>query len=225
MKTSSDTRWKQRGWALAMAALLAMGALPTSGMAQDAAPEVWRLELEPRAGVAIPLSDLRDVAQIGPSTGLAISYFFHPRVAFRVDATASFLDGRRDETGVELSPVMTIAHLTAGLEFDLPAQQWQDVPLSLKWYLGAGGTRQKAVRRFEDGTLVDLDETYPAATAAATLGYPLSSSIEVFASGQVFVDFGERADTQDFAVRSPSVEPFEDTFLVPLTVGIRASIK
>lgn len=220
VKMSPESECRPTVGLVALSALLLAGTLPSPAGAQ----ERGRLEVEPRAGVALPVSDLRDVTKFGPSAGLGVSYFFHPRVAFRVDGTASFLDGRRDPTGVELSPVMTIVHLTAGLEFDFPAQQWQDLPLTLKWYLGAGGTRQEAVRSFGDGTVVDLRETYPAATSALTLGYSITPSIQAFASGQVFVDFGERTDTEDFALRSPDVQPFEDTFLVPLTVGVRARV-
>jgi len=76
--------------------------------------------IDGRGGIAVPAGDLADLAVegVGPTFGLGVGYYVHPRVALRIDGDVDFLSG--DEgTGGATGPDITLFHYNAGAEVEL----------------------------------------------------------------------------------------------------------
>ncbi|MGH7540408.1 MAG: hypothetical protein ACRELC_05370, partial [Gemmatimonadota bacterium] len=81
--------YKQLGVVLGAVAALAF--LPARADAQFVrySPIFW--SFEGAGGIALPVGDLGDVADPGPTFGVAVSYFLNPRFALRIEGSLDLL--------------------------------------------------------------------------------------------------------------------------------------
>lgn len=202
-------------------------------MAADAAPAAAQqggVELRVRGGPSVPAGELGEVSAVGGTAGAGVAYQFHPNLEARIDVDAEWLDDRLDSRGVRVAPPVSMVHFHAGIGVDFPRIGWQHVPLTFGINVGGGGTVMSS-----DGMVVDpatgdeseftFDETYFSLNGGAELGYELSPTVDVFASGQAYLTFVDTEDTAAFRERSPDVGRFGHAWSFPLTAGVRIAVQ
>lgn len=214
-------RWT-RGFlgALAALALIFVGVQPAS--AQDG--DYGQISIDPRAGVGFPVGDLAKTHKAGFAGGLGIAYKFHPNIAVRGDFDLSVLDDESPQFGVVLAPTLTMVHFNGGIEFDFPAPDYQNFPLTFRWNLGAGGTSMSASRDFPDEVDVDFSGTYPALNSGVKVGYELKSNVEIFLGGQMYLTFADEEEMVELVKRA-GIQPFGNVWSAPVTLGVKASFQ
>jgi hypothetical protein len=86
---------------------------------RTAAQHQW--SFQGRAGLALPLGDLADFQDIGPSFGVGAAYWLNDRFAVRGDFDIDLLSGADAELfGQSVSfEDITLYHYNAGVEYDL----------------------------------------------------------------------------------------------------------
>ncbi|MEN8375066.1 MAG: hypothetical protein ABFS34_06400 [Gemmatimonadota bacterium] len=197
----------------AVAALAALVAGPLS--AQE-------ITIDPRVGIALPVSSLADDVEAGLSFGLGVAVRVHPRISLRVDGALDELGGETLDLGVlpgsggtvsvEL-PNVRLWRFSVGAEVDVIIPGL--VPLTV--VLNAGGGFGSFVDRELDQSLdgfPDISEigTSAAAEAGLRVGYDFSRRLNVFVGGHVVGIFA----------RTSSEEPTGGTlWMVPVTAGFR----
>ena len=204
------------GLALLATALLLGSTSPADAQQVDGR----RFTIEPRGGVAIPAGDLSDVADVGPSVGIGLTYQLTNRLAVRVDGDADILSGRDASGSGPDGPDVTIYHYGAGLQYallDPAANRW-----AIDVNLGAGASTFDVDDFSADGGTVDFSEAYFTANGGVQVGYDVTPSVNVFGRGQAFLMFTDEDDTAVFRAFSPDVDPtgFDTAWSIPLSVGV-----
>ncbi|MYC87571.1 MAG: hypothetical protein F4X22_04945 [Gemmatimonadales bacterium] len=98
---------------LVVGAMAAFAFLPTRAEAQSPySPMFW--SFEGGVGMAMPMGEIADAAEAGPSFSGAASYFLRPRLALRVEGALDMLG-----TKGAIDPNFQIFHLTGGIEYHL----------------------------------------------------------------------------------------------------------
>ena len=198
----------------AMAALLVFGMVGTAGAQQG-------ISVEARGGIAIPTSDLSDLADSGPSFGVGINFPLNNRLSLRVDGDVDLLSGNdASGTGPE-GPDINLYHYGAGLEYALVEQGASRWGIDIN--VGAGATTFDADDFDVMGTTVDFSETYFTANGGLTLNYRVSPSVNVFLGGQAFIMFADEDDTAVFAAINSDIDPagFDNVVTIPVTAGFQ----
>jgi len=199
--------------ALTFAALLAIGT-PNTVRAQS------RFSVEGRGGVAIPASDLADLEDVGASFGVGLAYDLSSRVALRIDGDVDILSGADSGVSGSSAPDLNIFHYGAGFAVrlvDPGASRWNfDVNI------GAGASTFDSDTFSANGVSQDFSETYFTTNGGLRVGYDLSSSVNIYASGQAYLMFTDDADTAVFSQVSSEVDPsgFDTAWTIPLTAGL-----
>lgn len=206
-------------------------AVPVAVGAQDPDPEgidddrvdvgVSTIDLEARAGVALPVGDLTHYSDPGFSLGLGAAWWLTNHLALRVDGDLANLRG--DEGGL-VSPAATpdlgLYHYGLGLEMDLPGRA-VDNPWSVQVNAGAGATTfdtEEFIATNRD--LDDLTQTYPNVNAGAELGRKIGENLLISLSGQVFYTFLEDNDLGPLT-ELRTTEPLDAGVSLPITLSIR----
>lgn len=208
--------WRTAG-TYAMAAFLVFGMVGSAEAQQG-------VSIEARGGIAIPTSDLSDLADEGPSFGVGISFPLNNRLSVRIDGDVDLLSGKdASGTGPE-GPDINLYHYGAGLEYALVqpgASRW-----GIDINVGAGATTFDADDFDVMGTMVDFSETYFTVNSGLTLGYQVSPSINVFIGGQAFIMFADEDDTAIFSAINSELDPagFDNVATIPLTAGIKIAL-
>lgn len=201
----------------AIAALLVFGMVGSADAQQG-------VTIEARGGIAIPTSDLSDLADEGPSFGVGISFPLSNRLRVRVDGDVDLLSGNdASGTGPE-GPDINLYHYGAGLEYALVqpgASRW-----GIDVNVGAGATTFDADEFDVMGTMVDFRETYFTANGGLTLGYQISERINIFVGGQAFIMFADEDDTAIFSAINSELDPagFDNVVTNPLTAGFKIAV-
>lgn len=178
------------------------------------------LSLEGRGGLALPVGDLADITDLGPTAGVGLAFYPSPRFGIRVDGDWQGLGSGEDLTDRE-APDIDLWHATAGLELGLTDSRTSSADVSLN--LGGGftvfdaGTFENAV-----GQLIDFSETYFHLNGGVRLGTSPDTPVGFFVSGQAFVVFTEEEDTSAFSeFAEGGFEAVDTAISFPLTAGIR----
>lgn len=208
--------WRTAG-TYAMAAFLVFGMVGSAEAQQG-------VSIEARGGIAIPTSDLSDLADEGPSFGVGISFPLNNRLSVRIDGDVDLLSGKdASGTGPE-GPDINLYHYGAGLEYALVqpgASRW-----GIDINVGAGATTFDADDFDVMGTMVDFSETYFTVNSGLTVGYQVSPSISAFIGGQAFIMFADEDDTAIFSAINSELDPagFDNVVTIPLTAGIKIAL-
>lgn len=212
---------KRTSIAAGLTAVLLVAA-PAALNAQDAST----FSVDARGGVEIPVSDLADVADLGPTGGVSARYRVHPRVDLRIDGELGLLyglEGDQPTPDVELWRALAGANvriLGAGSPVDISAHA-----------LGGLTSYNTAVFPqvvFDPGTgdpVGDFAETYPTVAGGLELAYPVFSSMDLsgdlFLRGSWTMMFTDEDDTDIFGEIRDGVGGFDQGTTVPVTLGLK----
>lgn len=169
-----------------------------------------------RGGVAVPVGDLSDVADAGPTFGVGIGYWFSDRVAVRVDGDLDLLSGKDSEGTGPALPDMNLWHYNAGVEVNVvePSSPWD-------FTLNIGGGLSTLDVDGDEGTPTDLSETYFTGNGGLLVGYDVSPNVNIFARGQWYLVFSDEEDTAPLADLIGETGGFDTLNSLPITVGVR----
>jgi len=220
---------KKLGFVLGAVAAVAL--LPVRADAQFVSYSPVFFSFEGGGGLAIPLGDLDDVADPGPSVAVGASYFLNPHLALRVEGGVDFLDqGGSAPKDVDLQ----IWHYLAGLEYVF-SDPTSSALFSVDF--GAGGTTfDTDVFIVPDGsggsTTGNFAQTYFALQGGLKLGYSFAHDSStgvpvatIYVNGDIHVLFADEGDSALFTEFSGAgTSGFGTVTVIPITAGIRFNI-
>lgn len=226
-------RTRTLGAALALALAVALAPVEAQGQGMTM-NEGSALSVDARGGIAMPVSDLGDVADIGPTVGIGVAYRVHPRVSIRADGDLDIYSGTDfDAVSAEqpAAPDMTLWHFSGGVEFDVTG------PGARRWNVsvdaGAGATTVDTdpfvggvVENPETGQPeLSFNETYFTAHGGVKIGYAVNEMLDVYGGARWYLSFADEQDTAVFSALSPTeVNAFDQVSSVPLTLGLRLKL-
>lgn len=199
-------------------------AAPAVLNAQDGSP----FSVDARGGVAIPISDMADVAGLGPAVGASASYRVHPRVDATIAGELDVLSGLDAEGDAAATPEVELWRALVGANVRVLGRRASPVDLSAHVL---GGLTSYNTAIFPevvfgpDGPVGDFAETYPTVAGGLEAAYPVFSSMEV--SGDLYVRgswtmmFTDEAETSIFGELRPGAGGFEQGTTIPVTLGLR----
>lgn len=208
-------------WLAAGIATLALLALPGTANAQDESG----LSADVRGGLAVPVSDLADLTEAGPTMGASLRYRVHSRVALRLDGELDLLSGLDAEGNQSATPDVELWRALAGVDVRvLPTAS----PLRVTARV-AGGVTSYNTAVFPDivfepvsgDPVGDFAETYPTASGGLEVGYRVAPSVDVFAGGAWTVMLTDEEDTAIFGQVRSGTGGFDRASTVPITAGVR----
>lgn len=183
-----------------------------------------RFTFEGGGGVSIPVGPLNDMASVGSSLSGSIGYRLIPRLAFRLDFAANFLEGINSSENGIAGPDLNLYQYTGGFEFEFTD------PRHSKWHVilnaGAGATTFDTDEFTLNGVDQDFTESYFTTNAGLGIGYEVSSDVDLFFKIQWYVAFTDEEDTAIFSEINPLIDPegFETASVIPVTLGFRIKI-
>jgi len=201
--------------ALFLGVALLQAAAPDDAVAQQRSI----FSLDARAGVAFPAGELNKFESTGFSWGGGLGFWLTRVVGLRGDIQFDYLVGRSFPTGVT-SPDLDLRHLSGSLVFNFPAPQWQSVPLTFMWDLGAGVTRWKT----PSGGAFTFENSYFTGHTGAVIGYDASRNINFFIGARAYLMVIDEADTAIWATLDPTISTFTTSWSIPLFAGVQVSL-
>lgn len=201
---------------LALAAVLALAAGPSTASAQEMGTYAWAVEA--RTGIAVPAGAWSDQnVDAGLAVGMGIAYRVHPRVVLRVDGDWLPYPGHDFEGTPGTTPGQTVWHLTAGGELELTR------PESSRWnvaaLLGAGITALPDEEFFLGPSPSPPEgsrEIYFTGLGGLRVGYELGRQVRIFVAGRWHLAF-----TDGEEIVGILGEDFDTVSSVPVTAGLR----
>lgn len=201
---------------------LALVAAPSALSAQEAES----FSAEARGGVAVPVSDMADVADLGPTVGLGLSYRVHPRVDATIVGELDVLSGLEASGDAGATPDVELWRAMAGASVRvLRAGSPVDVTAQVLGGLTSYNTEVFPEIVFgPDGAVGDFAETYPTVAGGLKAAYPVFSSMDV--SGDLYVRgawtmmFTDDEETAIFSEIRPGAGGFEQGTTIPVTLGL-----
>ena len=222
--------YKKLGFVLGAVAALAF--LPARADAQLVrySPIFW--SFEGNGGISVPLGDLSDVAESGPSFGLAAGYFLNPRLALRAEGSLEMFGSPTQPDATD--PDLRIWHFTGGLEYHL-VDPTGNTTIAID--AGVGGvtfdTKVFQVNDFPnsgDTATGSFQKTYLGANAGLKLGYNFwrhsqsnTPMATIFIQGDFNLMFADEDDSALLAAQN-GVPAFGTVYSVPITAGLRFNI-
>lgn len=184
------------------------------------------VDFDLRAGIGVPVGDLADVADPGPSFGLGVDFGVTERLAIRLDGGAELYPGAIDfeefQEGVNQLE-LDLIHLRAGGAYHLllPARRGWFVDVS-----GGVGVSNLHIPRVERGVgnstvRVEVSELYLSAGAALKGGYRVADRASLFGEVRSSFVFADEEDTRDLGRLADELTALGTTVSLPLTVGVR----
>lgn len=226
---------------MVLGAVAAVAILPARADAQFVrySPVFW--SFEGNGGVAIPVGDLSDVAEIGPSFGIAGSYFLNPRFALRVEGSLDIFGEGDDANVSEGEAELRAWHFTGGFEYHItdPATSG----LFATFDAGAGGVTFDTDVFAVDDVVCDpvctsspgaqstgnFDNSYFALNGGLKVGYNFargSTGVPIatfFVGGDVHIMFSDEEESSLLAAANGQ-SGFGTAIAIPITAGIRFNI-
>lgn len=217
---------------LILGAVAAFAFLPAAADAQFVrySPIFW--SFEGNGGIALPMGDLGDVAESGPSFGLAAAYFLNPRFALRAEGS---LDQYDEPSSATAEPDLRIWHFTGGFEYHV-TDPTSNTLVAVD--LGVGGatfdTKIFQVDDFPntgDQTTGSFQKTYFAANGGVKLGYNFwrhsSTNVPmatIFIQGDIHLMFADEDDSAFYTAVVGDSQGFGTAFTIPITAGLRFNL-
>ena len=201
--------------ALFMGVALLQAAAPDTAAAQQRSI----FSLDGRAGVAFPAGELNSFESTGFAWGGGLAFWLTRVVGIRGDLQFDYLVGRSFPTGSK-APDLDLRHLTGSVVFNFPAPQWQSVPLTFQWDLGAGVTKWKTTST----STIPFDKSYFTATSGGLVGYQASRNFNIFIGARAYLMVVDEDDTVVWAALDPTVSTFTTSWSFPLFAGVQVSL-
>lgn len=212
---------KRTSIAAGLTAVLLIAA-PAALTAQDAST----FSVDARGGVEVPVSDLADVADLGPTAGVSARYRVHPRVDVRIDGELGLLYGLE---GDQPTPDVELWRALAGANVRiLGAGSPVDISAHVLGGLTSYNTEVFPQVVFDPGTgdpVGDFAETYPTVAGGLEAAYPVFRSMDLsgdlFLRGSWTMMFTDEDDTDIFGEIRDGVGGFDQGTTVPVTLGLK----
>lgn len=201
--------------ALFLGVALMQAAAPDDAVAQQRSI----FSLDGRAGVAFPAGEISNFESTGFAWGGGVAFWLTRVVGIRGDIQFDYLVGKSFPTGVR-SPDLDLRHLSGSLVFNFPAPQWQSVPLTFMWDLGAGVTNWKTAT----GGLFTFDKSYFTANSGALVGYQASKNFNFFIGARAYLMVIDEDDTIVWAALDPTISTFTTSWSIPVFAGLMVSL-
>lgn len=153
--------------------------------------------VEAGAGADIPLAEMADHWQVGPSFGLGLVAHVSERVALRADGELAINAGSVLPNGAR-APELTQFRYTGGVEMRFTDPE---VP---GWYtvigVGAGGASLDTdAFTLPGGQTVDFGDTFFTGYGAVRVGYRVSPHVAFSVRSRLYMTVMDRSDTQIFS--------------------------
>ena len=194
--------------------------LPSFAAAQEN-PDKGHVWLAARGGVAIPVSGMSDITQVGGSADLVIAYALNRNWSLFADVGAQFMPSKTTN-GVALTSAFNLYTGQIGVQVDFNPYDDATIPVTFGLNVGAGAARWEGDSESAlAGALIAT--TVPMVSGGAVLGYDVSPRVNLFAEGQFFLLFTTDEDMAEYNVGANPIT-FSDlspTMMVPVTLGLR----
>lgn len=193
--------------AAAVAAVLALAGT------QEASAQGFGLDAG--VGVDIPMAEMQDAWQVGPSFGLGLVGAVSDRIAVRADGELAFNAGSEFANGNE-APDLTQFRYTGGVEMRFTDPEVEN------WYtvlgVGAGGASMSTDDfLLPGGQVAEFSETYFTAYGAVRVGYRVSPRVAFSVRSRLYLTTMSRDDSQAFDQLSDGeVNGFEEEWTLPI---------
>lgn len=211
---------------------LFLGLVLLAGSVSPAAAQQKPIVFDTRGGLAIPVGDLGEVADAGPSYNVGINFGLTDRFMIRLDGGADLYDGfdAGAALGNEGVNEIEVQHfkLHAGALYYLTPRSEGGFFASVN---GTAGFTNLSVPRTQtsvgtDAVEIDISELYPSANIGGTVGYTVHEQVDVYIDGQAYGVFGDEADTGDLTQvyndrNDPDLDGLSTTYSFPVSVGLR----
>ncbi|MDT8436225.1 MAG: outer membrane beta-barrel protein [Gemmatimonadota bacterium] len=199
----------------AVIAALALGGLV---LAANPAQAQQKWTIEGRGGVGIPVGDLADLVDAGPSFGVGISYQLHPRIDLLLSGGAEILSGVDADAAGPEAPDINLYHYNLGAVFHVlePGMSRWSVDVNA----GAGATTFDSDSFTTTAGTDDFSETYFTANGGLRIGYDVTPRVNVFVGGQVYLIFADEDDTAQLAALRTDVDAFDTVASIPVEAGV-----
>lgn len=198
-----------------MGVALLLAAAPDNAVAQERSI----FSLDAHAGVALPAGELSKFQSSGFSWGGGVAFWFTRVVGIRGDIQFDYLVGKTFPTSVK-APDLDLRHLGGSLVFNFPAPQWQSIPLTFMWDLGAGVTRWKTA----SGSSFSFDNSYFSANSGVLIGYQASRNLNIYIGGRAYLMTIDEDDTIVWAALDPTLSTFTTSWSIPVFAGVMVSL-
>lgn len=190
------------------------------------AQEADSFSAEARGGVAIPVSDMADVADFGPTVGVGLSYRVHSRVDATIVGELDVLSGLEASGDAGATPDAELWRALAGANVRvLGTGSPVDISAQVLGGLTSYNTEVFPEIVFGPGGAVgDFAETYPTVAGGLKAAYPVFSSMDV--SGDLYVRgawtmmFTDEQETAIFGEMRPGADGFDRGTTIPVTLGL-----
>jgi hypothetical protein len=212
------------------AALLGVG-LPRTARAQEARPESGFWTVDASGGIAVPVASLKDLEKAGPAAGVGLDYWFTPRAALRLDASADFLKGRAaTDPGILTGPVpdMTLWNYMGGVELRITPPDASSFDLTADLEVGATTMHSKDSPVFAANGYAGPNFSHTFFTGAAGLraAYWVTPKLDLFVDGQARLIATSNGATRELVPFSSNVDQggFEGALALPIQAGLQLVI-
>ncbi len=212
---------------LAVGAMAAFAFLPIRAEAQSPySPMFW--SFEGGVGMAIPMGDIADAAEAGPSFSGAASYFLRPRLALRVEGALDMLG-----TKGAIDPNFQILHVTGGIEYHL-SDPMGSTTLAVDFGLGASTLDSDAFLLRNNPspgrhTVGLVNGSYLSANAGIKAGVNFARHAEtgvpmvtLFAAADLRYIMTDATDTAVYGELN-GLSGFDSIMEIPFSVGLRVN--
>ena len=202
-----------------LAALLVFG-LPAAAAAQSS-----EFSVDLHGGLSAPTGTLGDLTTSGGAYGAGLVWHATPRFAIRGDFLRNLLDNGLSDTGLLLSPPVTLTFIGGALELNFGSPIYQDLPLTFALSVGAGVTNFDVDETFSASHPANgIDTGYLTFNLGGQIGFQAirqgSARLNIFAKVQPNLILVDSFDMLPFAQLLGS-DPFDSIVVVPVTFGAR----
>ena len=210
---------------LVVGATAAFAFLPVRAEAQSPySPMFW--SFEGGVGLAIPMGQIADATEAGPSFSGAVSYFLRPRLALRAEGVLDMLG-----TKGAIDPNFTILHVTGGIEYHL-TDPMGSATVAVDFGLGASTLDSNAFTLENHPspglhTVALVNGTYVSGNAGIKAGFNFARHAEtgvpmvtLFAQADLRFVMTDEEETHVYGELN-NVHGFSSIMEIPLSVGLR----
>lgn len=212
---------------LVVGAMAAFAFLPGRADAQSPySPMFWSFEAG--VGMAIPMGEIADAAESGPSFSGAASYFLRPRLALRAEGALDMLG-----TKGAVDPNLQIFHLTGGIEYHL-TDPMGSATVAVDFGLGASTLNSDAFLLRDHPspgrhTVGLVNGSYFSGNAGIKAGFNFARHAEsgvpmvtLFAQADLRYVMTDEEETQVYGELN-NVHGFSSIMEIPFSVGLRVN--
>jgi len=202
--------------------------LPAVAHAQGMMGQSSMGSIEAHGGLAIPTGSLSKFEKVGPTAGISFQYRIVPRVAVRAQGDLELLQGDSlvlvsPTDPQQTAPDLNLWHYGVGAAIELTNPEATESPWEVLFNVGVGATTMKSKDFAQPvDNMTRFSKTYFTPNWGLTVGYDVTSSVNIFAGGQGYLIMAKKDDTGVFETLTAGQTPaFGTQFSAPVYAGFR----